>query len=70
VIDLELVAKASEADEWINRIEHLPLKLAARRISCFFFSRTFLMSRQGARDCIKHAIKILRQILSKESRTM
>lgn len=26
VIDLELVAKASEADEWINRIEYLPLK--------------------------------------------
>ena len=24
VEDLELVAKASEADEWMNRIEYLP----------------------------------------------
>lgn len=26
VIDLELVAKASDSDEWIGRIEYLPLK--------------------------------------------
>jgi hypothetical protein len=26
VIDLELIAKASDSDEWINRIEYLPLK--------------------------------------------
>ena len=26
VIDLELVAKASQSDEWISRIEYLPLK--------------------------------------------
>jgi len=26
VIDIELVAKASDSDEWINRLEYLPLK--------------------------------------------
>jgi predicted nuclease of predicted toxin-antitoxin system len=26
VIDLELVAKASDSDEWISRLEYLPLK--------------------------------------------
>jgi len=26
VTDLELIAKASDSDEWINRIEYLPLK--------------------------------------------
>ena len=26
VIDLELVAKASDSDEWMNRLEYLPLK--------------------------------------------
>jgi hypothetical protein len=26
IIDLELVAKASDSDEWISRIEYLPLK--------------------------------------------
>ncbi len=26
VIDLELIAKTSDSDEWINRLEYLPLK--------------------------------------------
>jgi hypothetical protein len=26
VTDLELIAKASDSDEWINRIEYLPIK--------------------------------------------
>jgi hypothetical protein len=26
VVDLELIAKASDSDDWINRIEYLPLK--------------------------------------------
>jgi|SRR5207248_7502970 len=26
VTDLELIAKASEPDEWMNRVEHLPFK--------------------------------------------
>lgn len=26
VIDLELIAKASDTDEWISRLEYLPLK--------------------------------------------
>ena len=26
VIDLELIVKASDSDEWINRLEYLPLK--------------------------------------------
>jgi hypothetical protein len=26
VTDLELIAKASDSEEWLNRVEHLPLK--------------------------------------------
>jgi len=26
VVDLELIAKASDSDDWINRIEYLPLQ--------------------------------------------